>query len=165
VIVLIAGCLEFTAWKARHLACCREAPGRGLMLPAGAGTAWRHGVHLGLHCGPCCANLMAILLVSGLMDLRMMAVVAAAITVEHLAPAGSVLREPLEASSSGQGCFWSREQPGSDDASRLEAQVTDRPRAWGPSGVYEQGQNPHAAATSQRNRARKPSQVLGRTRS
>jgi hypothetical protein len=41
VVVLIAGALQFTAWKARHLACCREAPGRGRTLPADAGTAWR----------------------------------------------------------------------------------------------------------------------------
>jgi predicted metal-binding membrane protein len=27
VVVLAAGALQFTAWKARHLACCREAPG------------------------------------------------------------------------------------------------------------------------------------------
>ena len=27
VIVLIAGAFQFTSWKARHLACCREAPG------------------------------------------------------------------------------------------------------------------------------------------
>jgi predicted metal-binding membrane protein len=26
-VVLIAGALQFTAWKARHLVCCREAPG------------------------------------------------------------------------------------------------------------------------------------------
>src|SRR5439155_2457827 len=38
VVVLIAGSLQFTAWKARHLACCREAPGRGLTRPADAGT-------------------------------------------------------------------------------------------------------------------------------
>ena len=31
--------LQFTAWKAHHLACCREAPGRGRTLPADAGTA------------------------------------------------------------------------------------------------------------------------------
>ena len=88
VVVLIAGALQFTAWKARHLACCREAPGRGRTLPADAGTAWRHGLRLGLHCSHCCAGLMAILLVIGVMDLRAMAVVAAAITVERLAPAG-----------------------------------------------------------------------------
>ena len=27
VVVLIAGALQLTAWKARQLACCREAPG------------------------------------------------------------------------------------------------------------------------------------------
>ena len=26
VVVLLAGFLQFTAWKARHLACCRAAP-------------------------------------------------------------------------------------------------------------------------------------------
>ncbi|HEX8909112.1 MAG TPA: DUF2182 domain-containing protein [Anaeromyxobacteraceae bacterium] len=87
-VVLMAGALQLTAWKARHLACCREAPGRGRTLPADAGTAWRHGLHLGLHCSRCCAGPTAILLVSGVMDLRAMAAVAAAITVERLAPAG-----------------------------------------------------------------------------
>jgi predicted metal-binding membrane protein len=88
VVVLIAGLLQFTAWKARRLACCREAPGRGRTLRADAGTAWRHGLRLGLHCVHCCAGLMAILLVIGVMDLRAMAIVGAAIAVERLAPAG-----------------------------------------------------------------------------
>jgi predicted metal-binding membrane protein len=88
VVVLVVGSLQFTAWKARHLARCREAPGRGRTLPADAGTAWRHGVRLGLHCAHCCTNLMVILLVIGVMDLRAMAVVTAAVTVERLAPAG-----------------------------------------------------------------------------
>ena len=87
-VVLIAGAVQFTAWKARHLACCREAPGRGGTLPADAGTAWRHGLRLGLHCSYCCAGLMAVLLAIGVMDLRAMAVVAAAITLERLAPGG-----------------------------------------------------------------------------
>lgn len=88
VVVLIAGALQLTAWKAHHLACCREAPGRGWMLRADAGTAWRHGLSLGLHCTQCSVGLMAILLVIGVMDLRAMAVVAAAIAVERLAPVG-----------------------------------------------------------------------------
>jgi predicted metal-binding membrane protein len=91
VIVLIAGACQFTAWKARHLACCRDlavAPfGRG-GGPADAGTAWRHGMRLGLHCSCCSAGLTAILLVMGVMDLRVMAVVTTAITAERLAPAG-----------------------------------------------------------------------------
>ncbi len=37
VVVLIAGALQFTAWKARHLTCCREMPGRGRTLPAPPG--------------------------------------------------------------------------------------------------------------------------------
>jgi predicted metal-binding membrane protein len=88
VVVVVAGTLQFAAWKAHHLACCREAPGHGRSLPADAGTAWRQGVRFGLHCGNSCANLTAILLVIGVMDLRAMAVVTAAITLERLAPAG-----------------------------------------------------------------------------
>jgi predicted metal-binding membrane protein len=88
VVVLMAGVLQLTAWKVRHLACCREAPGPGGTLPADAGTAWRHGLRLGVHCCNCCAGLIAILLAIGVMDLVAMAVVAAAITVERLAPAG-----------------------------------------------------------------------------
>jgi predicted metal-binding membrane protein len=84
VVVLIAGALQFTAWKANQLACCRELPARR-MLPANAGTAWRHGLHLGLHCSYCCAGLTAILLVTGIMDLRVMAIVTAAVTIERLA--------------------------------------------------------------------------------
>ena len=85
VLVLLAGFLQFTAWKAHHLACCREA-GRD-RVPADAGTAWRHGLRLGLHCTKCNVGLMAILLGLGVMDVRAMVAVAAAITVERLAPA------------------------------------------------------------------------------
>ena len=88
LVVVIAGALQFTAWKMRHLAFCREAPGRCGMRAADPATAWHYGVRLGLHCGLCCANLMVILLVLGVMDIRVMAVVTAAITVERLAPAG-----------------------------------------------------------------------------
>jgi predicted metal-binding membrane protein len=88
VVVLIAGSLQLTAWKARHLARCREASWYGGGVPAAAGTAWRHGLQLGLHCSCSCSGPMAILLVNGIMDLSAMAVVAAALTAERLAPAG-----------------------------------------------------------------------------
>jgi predicted metal-binding membrane protein len=87
-IVAIAGLVQFTEWKACHLAYCREIPPRGHAMPADAVTAWRHGVRLGLHCAHCCANLMAVLFALGVMDLRAMAVVTAAITGERLLPAG-----------------------------------------------------------------------------
>jgi len=95
VVVLIAGALQFTTWKAYHLACCREAPGRGRTLPADAGTAWRYGLRLGLHCSYCCGGLMAILLVIGVIDLRVMAMVTAAITVERIAPAGQLVARAI----------------------------------------------------------------------
>ena len=105
VVVLIAGSLQFTAWKARHLACCRDAPGLGRTRPADAGTAWRRGVRLGLHCSQCCVGLMAILLVIGVMNLRAMAVVATAITVERLAPAGERVTRAIGAVAVGTGLF------------------------------------------------------------
>jgi predicted metal-binding membrane protein len=84
VVLLLAGAFQLSAWKARHLACCRACH----TLPADAGTAWRLGLRLGIHCCQCCAGLMTILLVIGVMDLRAMAAVAGAITAERLAPSG-----------------------------------------------------------------------------
>jgi predicted metal-binding membrane protein len=103
LVVLGAGALQLTAWKARHLACCREAPGPGRTLTADAGTAWRHGLRLGLHCSRCCAGLMAILLCIGVMDLGAMVVVAAAITLERLAPAGERVARAIGAVGVGAG--------------------------------------------------------------
>ena len=88
LVVLGAGALQFTNWKARQLGCCREVPGCGCRLPLDVGAAWRYGLRLGLHCSYCCAGLTTILLVVGVMDVWVMAGVTAAITVERLAPAG-----------------------------------------------------------------------------
>ena len=87
MVVLIAGLLQFTAWKRRQLACCR-AVARSVRCQQTPRTAWRHGLRLGLHCVHCCAGLTAVLLVIGVMDLRAMAVVTPPITAERLAPAG-----------------------------------------------------------------------------
>jgi predicted metal-binding membrane protein len=105
MVVLSAGSLQFTAWKARQLVCCREAPGRDRTLPADAGTAWRYGLRLGLRCSLCCAGPMAVLLVIGVMDLPAMAVVGAAITVERLAPAGERVARAIGAVAVGAGLF------------------------------------------------------------
>jgi len=88
VIVVIAGALQFSAWKAHHLACCQEPSRRKRTLSADAATAWQHGLRFGLHCIYGCAGFTAILLVIGVMDLRVMALVTAAITAERLAPNG-----------------------------------------------------------------------------
>jgi len=102
-VVMVAGAFQFTAWKTHHLACCREVPGDGGTLPADAATAWRYGLRLGIHCSCCCAGLTAILLVIGVMDLRVMAVVAAAITSERLAPAGERVARAIGAVVVGAG--------------------------------------------------------------
>ena len=104
-IVLIAGVLQHTGWKARHLAFCREAASRCLTLSADTGAAWRHGVRLGVHCSHSCAGLTAVVLGLGVMDLRVMAVVAAAITAEHLAPAGVHVARVVGALGVGAGCL------------------------------------------------------------
>jgi predicted metal-binding membrane protein len=101
VIVLVAGLVQFTPWKARHLACCREEDGH--RPTAGAGAAFRHGLGLGLRCSRCCANLMLIPLVTGVMDLPVMASVAAAITIERLAPSGGPAARSIGALIVGSG--------------------------------------------------------------
>lgn len=85
-VVVAAGLLQFSRWKARCLACCRQVPVCGHGLPPGAG-AWRQGLRLGRHCAACCAGLTAALLATGMMDLRAMAAVTLAITLERTAPA------------------------------------------------------------------------------
>lgn len=88
LVVLIAGALQFTAWKARQLACCGEVPVCTCAIAMDAGTAWRYGLKLGLRCTICCAGLTAILLAVGVMDLRAMALVGTAIALERLSPGG-----------------------------------------------------------------------------
>jgi predicted metal-binding membrane protein len=87
-VVMLAGVLQHTRWKSRQLALCRESPSRAHMLPADVRAAWRHGVCLGLHCCGSCAPLTAVLLAVGMMDLRVMTAITAAITAERLAPGG-----------------------------------------------------------------------------
>jgi predicted metal-binding membrane protein len=86
-VLLTAGALQLTAWKARQLALCRE--GSGDDCPPGPGTlsAWRHGLWLGVRCSLSCGNLMLALLAIGMMDPMAMAAVTLAITAERLAPA------------------------------------------------------------------------------
>ncbi|MCW5623523.1 MAG: DUF2182 domain-containing protein [Burkholderiales bacterium] len=87
-VVLLAGLLQFTRWKARHLACFMAPPGHQCSMPTDLRNAWRQGLRLGLHCSRCSAGPTAVLLVIGVMDVYAMAGVTAVITAERLAPAG-----------------------------------------------------------------------------
>ena len=87
IVVLAAGAMQFTRWKARHLDCCRAPRGVRRAATGGIAGAWRLGVRLGWHCVNSSAAVMLLLLVVGMMDLRAMAAVTGAITAERLAPA------------------------------------------------------------------------------
>jgi len=91
-LVLLAGMLQLSSWKARHLACGRDrfdcVVQRRHALAAAHVHAWRDGLRHGVHCACCCAGLTAALLAVGMMDLRAMAAVTAAITAERVAPNG-----------------------------------------------------------------------------
>jgi predicted metal-binding membrane protein len=72
-------------------------------LEADIPTAWWQGLSFGFHCSCCCLNLTAILLVFGVMDIRAMAVVTAAITLERLAPAGETVARIIGGIAMGLG--------------------------------------------------------------
>jgi predicted metal-binding membrane protein len=83
VALLVAGGLQLTAWKRVHLRCCRECQPA---WPPGLTSAARYGLSIGAHCALCCSGYMALLLVTGMSNIGLMALVATAITVERLAP-------------------------------------------------------------------------------
>ncbi len=104
-VVLVAGLVQLSPWKVRQLGCCHEAAKCDPTRSPSAGTAWRYGVSLGLRCGRCCGNLMAILLAVGVMDLRAMVLVTAALTAERLAPRGDRVARATGAVVVGAGLF------------------------------------------------------------
>jgi predicted metal-binding membrane protein len=102
--IVLAGVMQLTRWKSRQLACCTgvipsredgEESGRTGRHPDSSRSsalgmtrraAFAAGIGLAFRCAMCCAGFMTILLVAGVMDLRVMGVVTAAITIERLAP-------------------------------------------------------------------------------
>lgn len=99
MVVVGAGALQFTAWKVRHLACCRAAPSDAPVLSPDAITAWRHGLHHGVQCARCCGNLMIVLLALGAMNFAAMVVVTVAITAERVAPTGTPVARSIGAAA------------------------------------------------------------------
>ena len=82
-LLVLAGALQFTRWKMHQLDCCKNLPKCGVS----AGD-FRTGLRLGLHCCCCCIGPTIALLIFGAMDLRAMAVVGTAITLERTLPNG-----------------------------------------------------------------------------
>jgi predicted metal-binding membrane protein len=102
MVVLVAGTFQFSKWKVHHLTCCRETHGSQLSL-TDLRTAFGHGLRLSLHCIHCCLGFVAMLLAFGLMDLRAMIVIAAAISAERLAPNGERAARAIGAVVIGAG--------------------------------------------------------------
>ncbi len=88
-VVLCAGVIQRSRWKANQLLRCREACVTARAVGQTVMTAWRDGVRLGVDCGLSCGAPMAVLFVAGLMDARMMLVITAAITAERIGPGGA----------------------------------------------------------------------------
>lgn len=87
-IIVLAGAVQCSPWKAKQLLSCHHSCVTGLPTMSSPLQSLHDGFRLGVHCCASCAAPMAVLLVAGLMDMRMMAVITAAITAERVAPAG-----------------------------------------------------------------------------
>jgi predicted metal-binding membrane protein len=97
-VVLVSGMLQFSSWKSHCLARCRKTP-----VPTDAAGAIGDGLRLGVVCIRCCANLMAIFFALGLMDFGVMVAVAAAITIERVAPESERIRRLIGIITIGAG--------------------------------------------------------------
>lgn len=102
-VVLVAAAWQFTPWKARLLTRCRHDESSCGSRGTGR-SVWSAGARLGLCCVQCCAPLTAVLLVCGVMDVRVMALVTVAISAERLV--SSRLAYAVGACMAVAGCFW-----------------------------------------------------------
>jgi predicted metal-binding membrane protein len=89
VVLLCAGALQRSRWKAKQLSRCRELGESASRARSSSATSLFDGYHLGVHCCLSCAAPMAVLCVGGLMDGTLMALVATAITAERVMSAGA----------------------------------------------------------------------------
>jgi predicted metal-binding membrane protein len=86
-IIICAGALQCSRWKARQLDRCRHSA--LTTLSTSVIVAWREGMVFAVQCALSCSAPMATLVVVGLMNVPMMAVVTAAITVERVSTSGA----------------------------------------------------------------------------
>ncbi len=117
IVLLAVGCVQLTTWKARQL---KGGPDLPVEVPAQfpeahsaslarsawfARSAWQFGLRAGWQCFLCCAGLMLILIATGVMDIGVMAAIAAAITLEQLAPAGELVARGIGVAAILAGVF------------------------------------------------------------
>src|SRR5262249_54561679 len=92
VLLIACGIYQLTPWKD---ACLRHCQLPHLFLGHhwrdGFGGALLLGAQHGLYCAGCCASIMAVLLVVGVMDMSWMVGLSALIFLEKVVPAGRVV--------------------------------------------------------------------------
>jgi predicted metal-binding membrane protein len=91
-VLVGAGLYQLSPWKNACLSHCR-APAAFLSrhYRPGAGGALRLGLHHGAFCLGCCAALMALLFVGGVMNLAWIAALSGLVLAEKLLPAGRAI--------------------------------------------------------------------------
>ena len=103
LMVLLAAAMQFTRWKVHHLAQLRGAANHDCTRPASAAAELRLGVRLGINCICSCAGPTTVMLVFGVMDFRVMAIIAAVVTAERLAPHGVTVARAAGVAAAGLG--------------------------------------------------------------
>jgi predicted metal-binding membrane protein len=95
-LLIAAGLYQFTPLKEACLHHCRSpASFLSAHWHPGPGGAWRMGLAHGLYCVGCCAALMLLLFVGGVMNLIWIAGLSLIVLAEKLLPQGARLRMPL----------------------------------------------------------------------
>ncbi|MFE2060925.1 DUF2182 domain-containing protein [Streptomyces sp. NPDC059467] len=109
-VFAVNGVYQLTPLKDRCLAKCRSPVGLMLRYASYPGPSrdLRAGAHHGAFCLGCCWSLMVVLAAFGAMNLWAMAVVAAVITTEKLAPAGRLVARAVGIASIALAAavFW-----------------------------------------------------------
>jgi predicted metal-binding membrane protein len=106
VLLVAAGLYQWSPAKTACLAHCR-AP-LGFLLGhwrAGARGAFAMGVRHGLYCLGCCWLLMALLFAAGVMNLLWIALLAALVLAEKVAPRGRALGRAAGVALAAWGCW------------------------------------------------------------
>lgn len=104
VALIAAGAFQLSSARQRLLAACGKAPGKAVLAAAKA-AVWAQGLRLGFRCCASCIAPMTALIVGGIMDLRLMALVTAAISAERLLPRSGPVGQAFGAGSIAAGAL------------------------------------------------------------
>jgi predicted metal-binding membrane protein len=106
VVLALAAIYQLTPLKARCLAVCRAPLARMMHgWRDGMGGAFVMGIENGLYCAGCCAGMLAVLLVVGMMSMWWMLFLAIAVYVEKATHVGRYA-PPVAAAALAAGALW-----------------------------------------------------------